>query len=253
MSLTGSGHDRPIEPSRRRNRRGVERYFFVAFSLAFLAVATLGFGPHVLAFVAGTFPIAAVAHFHGALMVSWLLLLVTQSVLATRGRMDLHRRVGGMAKWLGAAIWLSIVGLTIRGFMDHRYPLNENIYYSLPQFYVIVVFGLLFPAALMLRTNPPWHKRLMVIATMSLLQAAVDRFSWLPEQGPGYWPQVACLDVLMVMLVAFDLITIKRVHRATLVGGGVLFACQSAVALVWPTPWWHDTSVWLARALGGMH
>ena len=217
-----------------------------------MAVAALGFGPHVLAFVAGTFPISAVAHFHGALMVSWLLLLVTQSVLAARGRIDLHRKVGDMAKWLGAAIWISIVAMTIRGFMDHRYPLNENIYYSLPQFYVITVFGLLFPAAFVLRSNPPWHKRFMVIATMSLLQAAVDRFSWPPFHIPDYWPQIACLDILLVMLIAFDLITIKRVHRATLVGGGVLLASQSAVALIWPTAWWHDACLWLARAFGGV-
>lgn len=230
-----------------------ERYFFVSSAVTFLIVAALGFGPHLLAFAAGKFPIAAVAHVHGALMVSWLLTLVTQSTLAARGRIDLHRKVGGFAKWLGVAIWISIVGLTIRGILDSRYPTNENIYYSLPQLYVIAVFGLLFPAAFMLRTNPPWHKRFMVIATMSLLQAAVDRFEWLPKQGPGYWPQVACLDVLLLVLVAFDLITIKRVHRATLVGGGILLACQSAVALLWPSAWWHDASIRLAGALSSLY
>jgi hypothetical protein len=225
------------------------RYFFVVLGIVFIVVAALGFGPHLLAFAAGKFPISPIAHIHGALMTAWLLTFVAQSVLAAKGRIDLHRKLGACAVWLGAVIWISIVSLTVRDYMNHKYPLNENIFYSLPQLYVIAVFGTLFTAAIVMRRNSPWHKRFMVIATISLLQAGVDRYSWLPEQGPGYWPQVACLDVLLVLLVAFDFISFKRIHRATLVGGGFLIACQSAVAFLWPTAWWHQSSVRIAHEL----
>src|SRR4051812_49311800 len=122
----------PIE-TRRIAQRRKSASFFVAIGLAFFAVAVLGFGPHIRAFIRGTFPIAAIAHVHGALMTTWLLVFIVQAVLAARRRLDLHRKLGRVAAWLGAVVWISVVGLTVRGYLDTRYPLSENIFYSLPQ------------------------------------------------------------------------------------------------------------------------
>jgi len=230
-------------------RRWSERYFFVVLGVIFIIVAALGFGPHLVAFAAGTFPISAIAHVHGALMVSWLLIFLTQSALASRRRMDVHRKLGMFAAVLAVVIWMSFVALTIRDYRNTKYPLDENIFYSLPQLYIIIVFGVLMTVAIARRRNSALHKRFVVIATLSLLQAAVDRFSWLPAQGPGYWPQVMCLDVLLLPLVAYDWVSLGRVHRATMIGAGILLFAQSGVALLWPSQWWHASTLELAGAL----
>ena len=142
-----------------------------------------------------------------------------------------------------------MAALTIRSFMDPAYPVHENIWYSLPALYIILIFGVLFAMAIALRRNSPWHKRLITIATISLLQAAVDRVDGLPEQGPGYLHQAMYLDILLIPIVAFDWASLKRVHPATLAGGGLLVAAQSAVLLVWPSDWWTQSCVVFARAL----
>jgi hypothetical protein len=225
------------------------RMFFLVMGVVFFIVAAMGFGPHLRAFVAGTFKISPVAHIHGALMTSWLITFLLQARFAATQRMDLHRRLGRIGLWLGAVMWVSFVALTIRGYVTEPYPLDENFFYSLPQLYVIVVFAPLLFGAYRTVSRPQWHKRLLAIATIAVLQAAVDRFSWLPGQGPGYWPQVLCLDVLLLALAVFDVVQLRRVHPATLAGGGLLLAGQSAVALIWPSTWWHDATLSLAHAV----
>src|SRR4051794_25381451 len=224
----------PAPSLRQGHRVQRSRFFFIAMGFGLLVVAAFGFGPHLRQFFAGTRPISAVAHVHGVLMTSWLLTFIAQATFAAKRRMDLHRKIGSVAIVLGTVIWLSLIGMTIRGYATEPYPLAENIFYSLPQLYIIVVFGPLFLAAVKLRGNPSWHKRVMVIATIPLLQAAVDRFSWLPSQGPGhYLAQILCLDALLVPLIVYDLAVFKRLHPATIVAGGVLIAVQCATALIW--------------------
>jgi hypothetical protein len=114
---------------------------------------------------------------------------------------------------------------------------------------VIVAFAPLLVGAYLMVNKPQWHKRLLMIATITVLSAAVDRFGWLPPQGPGYWPQVLCLDLLLIPIAIFDVMQLKRVHPATLSGGGLLIAVQSIAALIWPTAWWHDATLSIAHAI----
>ena len=233
-----------------RKRRGpTVRLFFVALSIVFVAVAALGFGPNQIDHIAGKLPISAVGQSHGVLMVAWLLTFVTQAVLAAKGRMDLHRRLGTYGIGLGVAVWLSVVALTIRGLTDAELPLEKRIDQSVATLYVVVVFLLLFVMAIRLRTDPPWHKRLLAIATIALLQPAVDRFRRLPSMATGFWPQVACLDVLLVLLACFDVTSLKRIHPATLVGGGILFGGQCVVAVLYGADWWPPLTVRLAQTI----
>jgi hypothetical protein len=235
--------------SPRTRRSPTVRFFFVALSVVFVGVATLGFGPNQLDHIAGKLAISAVGQSHGVLMVTWLLTFATQAVFAAKGRLDLHRRLGAFGIGLGVAVWLSLVGLTIRELINPHVPLEKRIDNSLPQLYVVLVFLPLFVMAVRLRTNPPWHKRFLAIATIALLQAAVDRFRWLPDMATGYWPQVVVLDVLLTLLVIFDLISLRRIHPATIVGGSVLFAGQCVVAVLWGAGWWPPATVWLAQTI----
>ena len=235
--------------SPRKQRAPTVRLFFVALSIVFVVVAALGFGPNQLDHIAGTLSISTFGQSHGVLMVAWLLTFVTQAAFAAKGRMDLHRRLGTYGIGLGVAVWLSVVALTIRALTDAGVPLEKRIDNSVGSLYVVVVFLLLFVMAIRFRTNPPWHKRFLAIATVALLQAAVDRFRWLPSMATGYWPQVACLDALLALLAGFDVTLLKRIHPATLVGGGILLGGQSVVAVLYGADWWPPLTVRLAQTL----
>lgn len=51
----------------------------------------------------------------------------------------------------------------------------------------IVLFPTFVAWAVLMRRQPLWHKRLMALATMGLVQAAVDRMQWIPEILPMFW------------------------------------------------------------------
>jgi hypothetical protein len=223
--------------------------FYVALGFIFIVVAVLGFGPNQLDHLAGRLDISTLGQMHGILMVIWLLTFVTQAALIASGRMDLHRKLGAAGIGLGIAVWLSVVAMTAVQMMETSVPLDKRIDGALPQLYVISVFLPLFVTAIRRRWNPPWHKRLLAISIIALLQAAVDRFRWLPDLATGYWPQVACLDVLLLLIVVFDLTTLKRVHPATLIGGGSLLVGQSIVAVLWGAAWWPPLAQRLALTL----
>jgi hypothetical protein len=61
----------------------------------------------------------------------------------------------------------------------------------------------------------------MLLATVSLLTAAVGRF--LPQVGMGGAPNLFYgTDVFVVALVIYDLLSRRRVHPATLWGGAMV-------------------------------
>lgn len=79
-------------------RRIAERRFFLFMAVLLLVTAVVGFAPNSTAILAGTRETPPLlVHLHAALMLAWLLLLVTQTKLNHSGRTDLHRRLGQTA------------------------------------------------------------------------------------------------------------------------------------------------------------
>ena len=104
----------------------------------------------------------------------------------------------------------------------------------------LVTFAPLVAAGLYFRRRPQTHKRLMLLATISLLGAPSARVP--PAVATAAGPFVAAAVLLVVGLAVYDVLTRRRVHPATLWGG--LFAVASAplsIAL-------GGTAAWLAVA-----
>jgi hypothetical protein len=106
----------------------------------------------------------------------------------------------------------------------------------------ILVFGALVGAAVVQRRQSESHKRLMLLATISLLTAAVGRF--LRQVGMGVAPNLFYgTDVFVLVLVLYDLALRGRVHPATLWGGALVVGFKPLLFYVLS-----GTSPWLALA-----
>jgi hypothetical protein len=104
----------------------------------------------------------------------------------------------------------------------------------------LIVFPVVVGAALLLRRRPDFHKRLILIATIELMNAAVDRLPGVFAAGLA--PFYPGTDLFLLALVIHDGVTLRRIHPATLWGGLFLVAMQVLrVQLM-------DTSAWLAVA-----
>lgn len=174
-------------------------------------------------------------HLHGLLFVSWLVLFVTQNVLAERGALALHRRLG----WLTVGVAAAIVPLTIfTGIMAvalHRQP----PFFEPPFFLALTVVGALFfggmvAAAVILRRQTEWHRRLMLAATVLVLEPAFGRTLPMPLLGAEPGEALAC--VLQVSILGIAMVHDRRhrgsVHPALWWGAGAVIAGHATVSLL---------------------
>lgn len=224
-----------------------DRRFFAGMALAMAAAAFVGFAPtYYLAGLndAPTPALTPQVHLHGALATAWMLLLVVQTGLISAGRPDIHRLSGLAGVVLGAAILVSGVLLAIG---SERRTHTDATTGTMADPYVFLIFPLasvglfaLFAAlGVANRSRPDTHKRLMLLATMSLLGPALARVvnRTLPVL-PGPIGALLLIDVFLAALVAYDLTTRGRLHPATLWAGGFLLLSEPLrVAIGFSEPW----------------
>ena len=182
-----------------------------------VAIVIVGFWPTYFGpMLRGNIARPTIIQAHGIIFVGWMVLLMAQVILAARGRVQLHRRVGryGIAYgWLVLAMGL-ITG-PAAGVLHVRageWTVDRAAGFLLVTFGDMVLFGSCFVAAVAYRARPEVHKRLMVAATVALLFAAVGRMNIAS-------PVVATIAWLSPLLVgmAYDWIARRRVHPVYLI------------------------------------
>ena len=104
--------------------------------------------------------------------------------------------------------------------------------------------GILFAAFVVLalrarRSNPGFHKRMIVIATLMPLVAAFDRIEWLPSTFPVSPVSPDLYTLLWILpMFSWDLLRLGRVHSAYVVGLAVWLPATIVVQTLWGTAWW---------------
>jgi hypothetical protein len=224
-----------------------ERRFFAGMAVAFALTVLAGFSrSYYFNGAAGErFELSPLLHWHGAVYTAWMLLLVVQTLLVAARRTDLHRRLGvaGVALAGGMIALGSAVAITRTAsgaIADQGVP--PLLFLAVPLF-GMVVFGALVGAAVVLRRRSAFHKRLMLLATLELVTAAVSRLPYVEDWGPAGFFGVT--DLFVVAIAAYDYATAKRIHPATLWGGLVLVASQPLRLAIGGSPPWLAFAAWL--------
>lgn len=221
------------------------RWFFVGMALLAAVAVFFGFAPtYFLKSFNGGPPLSGLLHVHGAVFTSWIVLLIAQTVLVASRRTDLHRRLGGVGGALAVAMtvlaYLASIDAARRG--STMPPLTALAFLAIP-LATVVVFPALVGLGLWYRRRPDIHKRLMVLATTELVSAAVARMTVISNSGPAAF--FGATDLFIVALALYDLVTLKRVHQATLWGGLFLIASQAVRTVMTGMAWWTDVARWL--------
>jgi hypothetical protein len=226
--------------------RSPDRLFYAGMAWLLVLVAVVGFAPRSMAILEGTMQTPPlVVHLHAAVMASWTALLAIQATLSLAGRMDLHRRTGMISLLIAPLVLAALVAVTIvrqnDAFGTPAGPVVNNILFL--QLRAIVLFPLFFVWAMRTRrSDPRTHKRMMLLATLMLLDAAIARMSWLPFNvfPNDYLAIHLYLLLLTVPALLFDLLTLGRIHRAWLLGLALVLPWVVATQFVWNSAWWRD-------------
>ena len=248
----------------------IDRWIFVFMAVLLITVTLAGFVPDSLMKIgmveAGKRPpFPLVMHLHAVAMGSWLLLLLAQTSLMATGRRAGHRQLGLTAMVLAPAV--VVIGVVLAPTMYqqlwnsvHAMPsgpdanglqqvaIRGNI--ALIQIQIGVVFAIVVTLAVRARKRDlATHKRLMVLAPIVAMPAAVDRITWLPATMPGspLSPELYIL-LLAAPIFVWDLYRLGRVQRAYGIWLALVLPTGLLVNVLWNTPWWQRTVPWLMGA-----
>jgi hypothetical protein len=235
--------------SRPATVRRLDHRFFAAMAVAILLAVVVGFTPSYYLrprFTPSALPLFL--HVHGLVFSSWVAFLLLQTGLVLTGRTKLHRSMG----WAGAALAVLMVPVGVTsGILSMRAQVDAGnvepalVFLATP-ILSMVVFAILAASAIALRRQTDVHKRLILLATISLLDAPIARwpFGFL-QTSP--WAFYVVADLFIVVPVAYDLATRGSVHRAYLWGGAAIVIGQALRTPLGQTDWW----LAIARVLVG--
>ena len=232
-----------------------ERLFYLSMIAALWASVLLGFSRSF--FLRPLFPLThsppeAWFYVHGAVFTAWLALLAAQAGLVAAGNTAMHRRLGVAGFiFVPVMVVLATVGGLIAarragGFIDIPVPPLQFLTVPLAG---VVVFAILAGLGLVLRRRPQAHKRLMLIATTTVVEAAVARWPFdFVSASPNapFW--TAC--AFLIPLVLWDLRTSRGLHPATLWGGLLLVASGPLRDMAAGTSTWLGFAKWAVGLLG---
>jgi hypothetical protein len=222
-----------------RTPTGAGHRYFTIMAVMALIVAAIGFGPtYYLRSRPPALPLTPLVEVHGAVFTVWLMLHLAQTLLVARSRVGWHRRLGVAAA--GWAVLLVVVGFATavaaarRGHNPAQFS-NAAAFLAVPVVDLIVFVGLVLPA-LIWRRHKEAHKRLMLLATLSLLGAAFTRFPFL---GPGGAAGLIPYCLMAVSLPIFDRVSIGRIARASWWGTAWVILTVPVRPLVAESSMWH--------------
>lgn len=251
-----------------RPLRSPEDGSFVLLAGLCAVIAFAGFaGTYWLQLATGTFVGSPLLHLHALLFSLWTLFFVSQAALITYGRNASHRAWGLAGIALATAMLFTGAAVALSGLQDRI----ANGHGDAGRAFVIVplsavmLFAVFVTAAIVARRRSDWHKRFMLVATVTLLNAAIARFFFLAATGGGAGlrpgmgrpnPVEFALvpgllgDLVIVLAMAIDWRIRGRPHAAYLWGLGTILTVQLLRAPFSRTEAWQGFADYLARFAG---
>ena len=244
--------DAVVPPLSRRTtyrpvNRTLERFFFTGMAIVMCACVYIGFSPTY--FQAGVMraPLPSpILHVHGAVFTLWMLLFTLQAVLVAAHRVKWHRSLGTVAFCLPPVMIvlgvIAAVDALRRGVQIG--PLDPSVSFAIPTIgllgFIVVIY-----ASWKTRRQPDAHKRLILLATIGLVEAAFGRFPWGRLGLPPAAGALTGLGVLIVLVILYDLVSLHRIHRATMWAAPLTFVVNALAVPIGMTAAWHSFAAML--------
>jgi hypothetical protein len=223
-TVAGSAAKRPLT---------ADHKFFMGGAIVMALLVVAGFS---LQWVMGrsTFRAPPLVHVHALVFMGWVAYYVLQNALVAVGSVRLHKRLG----WIGAgwAAVMVVLGITITALMVRRGAAPfffEPAYFLIMNAMGVLVFGALTAAAIVLRRQTAWHRRLHFCGMAFLTAPAWGRLLpmplMIPHAGLGVF---AGLILLPIAGVVADWRRSGHVHAAWWWGIATLCAAQTMIGVI---------------------
>jgi uncharacterized membrane protein YozB (DUF420 family) len=255
-------------PATTRNRWQVDHWFYIAVTLLVILLQVAGFGPSLLDQSMRNGRPSSLVVIHGVVASAWLLLFLAQATLVATGRTSVHRRLGAIALALTAVMIVLVFQMTIE-MVRRGHDLSGDLMRraaapgapvpsvaerdgGLGGLVAALNFGVLVAAGWWYRRRPEIHKRLMLVALLSLTIVPLGHLAgyvvgrWPDLYGPARFAPFAGILLLFAGAV-HDKVTRGRIHPVSVwvplafISVGLLVG-----AAVAPSAPWRQFVAWLA-------
>lgn len=266
MATTIDGTIGAVEHDRRPALARPRIYLYLALACA--AVAIGGFAPtYWLQWPVGTFRGPPLLHIHGVLCTAWVLFLISQSSLVTRGHVRSHRNWGLLGISLASVLTVVALIVAISGMNERLaagYGDRARSFLIVP-LSAITLFAAFTAGAIANVKRPEWHRRLMIVGTVCLVQAAAARVFFVlatgggPGMRPGMLPPAPVakagtpaflLELILVAGMIRDWRVLGRVHPAWIVGVVVITSLELVRPAISASAPWLEFASWLGGVAG---
>ncbi len=223
---------------------GRDRYF-LAMAVLMIVLNVVGFAPSYFlkSFFDGP-ELPPYMHIHGAMFMSWFVLFFIQMWMIESRNVALHKKLGIAGAVLACGMVLS--ALTVLYFLVMEYhefggdlAVRAAVVWGnlalLTGFTTFVTLGFVF------RSRPAAHKRLMLLASLSMMPQALGRMGRFEalRLNDSFFVNEAVyglggLVLLLVSLVIHDIVVRGRPHPAVMWGAPLFFGSIVVIGLVVP-------------------
>ncbi len=191
-------------------------------------------------------------HFHGFVLLLWIVLLIAQPVLIRAKRVDLHRLLGKASYGLVLLMVYSILLVTRvqyqRGVTENS-PREQIMYGLYMSFVDLVSFLTLYGLAMWYRKKPPVHMRYIIACSVIFFNPAFGRinvihFGMAPEFGV-FMSYVYC-DAILLGFLVYDLIK-RKPYQPYLYAFVFLLICHTSLRYAPFSPLWQSAAIAFAQ------
>ncbi len=230
--------------------RAREHRFYILAAILFPLIIVVGFArSYYLGFLFSAPPLpSALVQVHGLVMTLWMALFITQVWFISSKRIRLHQKLG-MA---GVALAILVV---VTGFFTaaasakfdsaSRPPDIPPMNFVVVPLFDIVVFSILFSAAVYFRKRAANHKRLILLTAICLLPPGLGRFPVASMQALGPLFFFGVPIVLTILAIAYDTWQTGKINKVFLAGGLLLIASYPLRMWIGFTEPWVAFATWL--------
>ena len=220
-----------------------DRLFYTGMSLAIAATVFAGFArtyylSHWFAPPARMPPMTPLLHLHAFFFTIWIAITVIQPALIARDNRQLHRRLGWVAAAVGLAVWVLGNFVSVQAMRNGYRTVGDPYAFYAVTFFSMQAFAIIVVLAIVKRRDADTHKRLMLLSSAAILEAAFGRIPLQIVEQAAPLSFYAGSELIILAGLLYDRAARGRVHPVWIWGGGALVASQLLRLAVMETgPW----------------
>jgi hypothetical protein len=232
------------------NDRLRDRRFYLLIATLLAGLVFVGFAPtFYLNGHFNRFPLSALHILHGTVFSSWIALLIVQCALISARQVRVHRSLGYAA--IALAVLMVALGVIIAIYSARKGSALPGlppplVFFAIP-FFDVIVFAAVVGAAFWYRNRPETHKRLMIVATLSIVPAASARIFLNLHAGAPILKAYGISFLILLGCMVYDYATRRRIYPAYL-WSGLFFVISVPLRLfISGTNAWLSFAHWITR------